>query len=113
MRILLIHWRRQSHVPDSSLRAPDTMLLAVSAWLAGFQQKLGERLFTIQDAQARLHGWQIAPIKGGLGRRYRDPRFDPLARCPACKGSGRQQDTPCHACSGSGRVVARHPHEEG
>lgn len=112
MRVLPTLWHRRNLL-DSSLRAPDTTLPAFSAWLARCHQNLGARLFRIEDAQARMHGWQITPIKGGFGRRYRDPRFDSLVRCRTCKGSGRQQDEPCHVCSGSGRVVMQRPHEEG
>jgi hypothetical protein len=37
---------------------------------------LGKYLFAGPDARARDHGWQVSVIQGGLGRRYRDPRFD-------------------------------------
>jgi hypothetical protein len=46
--------------------------------------RAGQRLFTGSDTRARNHGWQISLIHGGLGRRYRDPRFDALVRGPAC-----------------------------
>ena len=28
------------------------------------------------DEEACWRGWEITPLCGGLGRRYRDPRFD-------------------------------------
>jgi hypothetical protein len=72
---------------------------------ATWRRKLGRRLFAASDAQARANGWQVTPIRGGLGRRYRDPRFDSLAQCPDCAGTGGQAEAPCLPCSGSGRVV--------
>jgi hypothetical protein len=68
-------------------------------------RELGRRLFAARDAQAHANGWQVTPIRGGLGRRYRDPRFDSLARCPDCAGTGGPAEAPCQPCSGSGRVV--------
>jgi hypothetical protein len=37
---------------------------------------LGKRLFGADDARARNHGWLIEVKDGGLGRTYRDPRFE-------------------------------------
>jgi len=113
MRVLLFHWRRRNHALDSSPRAGDSMPIVVSAWLARCRQRLGDRLFTIDDARARVHGWQITPIEGGLGRRYRERRFDSLATCQACNGHGGRQDALCQPCLGSGRVIVQHPHQEG
>ena len=65
----------------------------------------GSWLFQAEDARARQHGWQIAVNRGGLGRTYRDPRFDTLTACPQCRGGGiGTQDTPCAPCLGTGRV---------
>jgi hypothetical protein len=36
--------------------------------------------FRSQDARARQYGWTVEVRPGGLSRRYRDPRFDSLAR---------------------------------
>lgn len=38
--------------------------------------RFGHYLFAGPDQRARAHGWQVSVIHGGLGRRYRDPRFD-------------------------------------
>jgi hypothetical protein len=43
------------------------------------------RLFATADARAARRGWQIED-RGRHGRRYRDPRFTLLARCPAHAG---------------------------
>jgi hypothetical protein len=64
------------------------------------------RIFAAPDADARQHGWQITITNDGLGRIYRDPRFDRLRTCPACKGHGRYpRDTICSTCDGTGRIV--------
>jgi DnaJ-class molecular chaperone len=72
---------------------------------AGFDRP-GRRLFAATDGTARQHGWQIISISAGLGRRYRDPRFDNLASCLRCRGSGaRAPGSPCQTCAGTGRVT--------
>lgn len=44
-------------------------------WLAGTPRRTGNRLFTMNDAEAAWRGWQVTVLAGGLARRYRDPRF--------------------------------------
>jgi hypothetical protein len=46
--------------------------------------RLGQHLFAGSDQRAGAHGWQVSVIHGGLGRRYRDPRFDRL--CALARG---------------------------
>jgi hypothetical protein len=43
--------------------------------MANARIRLGERLFRRLDEEASDHGWLVTPVQGGLGRRYRDPRF--------------------------------------
>jgi hypothetical protein len=75
------------------------------SWLAYIPRRLGDRLFTWNDTEAYWRGWQITKVHGGLGRRYRDPRFDTLTACPQCLGGGTgTKDTPCAPCLGTGRV---------
>jgi hypothetical protein len=50
-------------------------------WLASRGRSAGDRLFQENDAMARRHGWQAETRRGGLGRVYRDQRFD-LAHSP-------------------------------
>ena len=48
----------------------------VGAWLAGLPRRVGRRLFYMNDLEARWRGWQVIETFGGLGRQYRDRRFD-------------------------------------
>ena len=75
------------------------------SWLAAIPRRLGDRLFAMNDAEAYWRDWQITRTHGGLGRRYRDPRFDTLAECPKCRGAGATGDQPCPPCLGTGRVT--------
>ena len=74
------------------------------SWLAALPRRLGDRLFAMNDAEAYWRSWQITRTHGGLGRRYRDARFDALAKCPKCQGSGLTADQPCPPCQGTGRI---------
>lgn len=107
-------------------------------WLNRHLSAFGERLFKDADKAADQHGWQITRTQGGLGRTYRDPRFDSLHQCPACAGSGltpgavtpartataRHNNTtrtartartyeagtaPCRTCAGTGRITRQGP----
>jgi hypothetical protein len=67
---------------------------------------LGEHAFATADADARRRGLQVTPTQGGLGRRYRDPRFDTLALCPDCRGRGfTAPANPCRNCGGTDRII--------
>jgi hypothetical protein len=48
----------------------------VAAWLTGLPRRVGRRLFYMNDLEARWRGWQVTELHGGLGRQYRDYRFD-------------------------------------
>ena len=45
------------------------------SWLIGLPRRLGNRLFTMNDAEAGWRGWDITELAVGLGRQYRDARF--------------------------------------
>jgi len=75
------------------------------SWLAAVPRRLGDRLFAMNDTEAYWRGWQITAVHGGLGRRYRDLRFDTLAECAPCRGAGVTGDAPCVPCLGTGRVT--------
>ena len=79
------------------------------SWLAYIPRRLGDHIFTWNDSEAYWHGWQITKVHGGLGRRYRDLRFDTMTACPQCRGGGvntrdGRAGTPCPPCLGTGRV---------
>jgi RecJ-like exonuclease len=65
----------------------------------------GDRLFRAEDATARRHGWRIEVRRAGLARQYRDPRFDTLAACSHCRGTGCKDAQDCPSCAGTGRIV--------
>ena len=75
--------------------------------LALLIRRFGNWLFQAEEAaRARQHGWQITVNRDGLGRTYRDPRFDRFRRCPACGGTGRcPGGESCGPCAGTGRIT--------
>ena len=52
----------------------------MAAWLAGLPRRAGRRLFAMNDLEAGWRGWQVIELRGGLGRQYRDHRFDLLGK---------------------------------
>lgn len=100
---------------DRSFRARLGRILAPSgrvllSWLAAIPRRLGDRLFTMNDTEAYWRGWQITKTRGGLARSYRDPRFDTLAECARCRGTGVNgagvnTDLPCAPCLDTGRIT--------
>ena len=82
-----------------------TLLAVLVSWLAAIPRRVGGRLFAMNDAEAYWRSWLITRTRGGLGRRYRDPRFDALTECPKCRGAGATADRPCPPCLGTGRVT--------
>lgn len=76
-----------------------------AGWLARLVQAAGDRLFAANDREAGWHGWEVTRYQGGLGRGYRDPRFDTLMACPVCEGSGVAGRDVCIRCGGTGRTV--------
>jgi len=75
------------------------------SWLAVLPRRLGDRLFAMNDAEAYWRDWQFTRTHGGLGRRYRYPRFGTLAECPKCRSAGVTADLPCPPCLGTGRIT--------
>ena len=87
-------------------RVRDALVFAVGVdWLAYLLRRWGDRWFAMNDTEAHWWGWQITKTLGGLGRRYRDIRFDRLAACLRCAGAGVWTDTPCGPCLGTGRIT--------
>jgi hypothetical protein len=71
------------------------------------RRRLADDLFLAEDLRAHARGWTVEPINSGTGRRYRDPRFDFLHECPACRGAGFLGIDPCAICAGRGVVDTR------
>ena len=88
-------------------RPRDSRIRIALDWLAGLPRRWGDRWFAMNDAEAQWRDWQMTRVHGGLGRRYRDPRFNTLAECTWCRGAGVLADVPCVLCLGTGRVTIR------
>jgi hypothetical protein len=70
-------------------RVRDALVFALGVdWLAYLLRRWGDRWFAANDTEAYWRGWQITKTHAGLGRRYRDIRFDTLAPCAQCAGAG-------------------------
>ena len=93
----------------SSLTSEDKMSTSLVDRLSRLLRNFGDRLFADTDARARRHGWQVTRRHGGLSRRYRDPRFDSLVRCPSCAGTGGWDAVACGPCGGTGRLILHQP----
>jgi hypothetical protein len=94
---------------SSSLNSENKPSPTLVTWLARSLNLNGQRLHAETDAMARQRGWQITQRNGGLGRRYRDPRFDFLTSCPSCRGTGDADEAPCEQCGGIGRLTRCEP----
>ena len=57
----------------AALRSATTFVVAS---LTNLPRRLGNRLFTMNDAEAGWRGWEVTVTAGGLGRAYRDHRFN-------------------------------------
>jgi hypothetical protein len=79
-------------------------------WLAGIIRRAGDLIFMANDEEAYWRGWTIERRQAGLGRRYRNPRFDTLATCPHCRGLGvTAAESLCVKCTGTGRITVEQP----
>ena len=104
--VALIMDRRDGRSARTRLR--DGLVLAVGValdWLAYSLRRCGARWFTMNDTEAYWWGWQITKTLAGLGRRYRDTRFETLAACARCAGAGIWPDASCGPCLGTGRIT--------
>lgn len=71
------------------------------------RRRLADDLFLHDDLRAHGRGWAVEPINNGTGRRYRDPRFDFLQECAACRGAGFLGIDACATCGGRGVLDTR------
>jgi hypothetical protein len=82
---------------------PDERL---AGWTARCVQQLGDMVFATEDQEASWHAWNVEPRYAGLGRLYRDQRFDALVACPRChRVSTMAGRTVCQQCSAADRLV--------
>jgi hypothetical protein len=66
----------------------------------------GDLIFARSDQEARWRAWDIQVRQAGLGRRYRDRRFDTLVPCLRCPGAGPEAGrAACLDCSLARRLV--------
>jgi len=77
------------------------------SYVISLLRRIGAAVFRKDDDFARQQGWEITEGRFGLSRSYRDPRFNELASCPVCGGTGSAGKTRCARCSGTGRVRLR------
>jgi hypothetical protein len=89
---------------DRPATAADTLCNAATlaaAWLIGLPRRAGRRLFAMNDAEAGWQRWWVTETLGGLGRQYRDARFDARGTGRAVPGNedrgnvGRADDGAC------------------
>ena len=75
-------------------------------WMGHCLTQVGNLLFAGKDEEASWHAWSVERRDAGLGRAYRDPRFDTLASCPRCHRVSTAADgTACKQCSAAERLV--------
>ena len=75
-------------------------------WTARCVQQLGDLVFAVEDQEAAWHAWNVEQRFAGLGRLYRDQRFDALVSCPRChRVSTVTGSTVCKQCSATDRLV--------
>jgi hypothetical protein len=68
--------------------------------------QVGDLIFASSDEEASWRGWDIQARQAGLGRRYRDRRFDTLVPCLRCPGTGAEAGgAACLGCSLARRLV--------
>ena len=69
--------RQRSGGRPAGSRVRDALVFVMGVdWLAYRLRRWGDRWFAMNDTEAYWRGWQITRTHAGLGRRYRDIRFD-------------------------------------
>jgi len=66
----------------------------IFAGLADIPRRIGTRLFLEADEEAYWRGWQVTALHCGLGRGYRDPRFDARGAPPEPGGQVPLEQAP-------------------
>jgi hypothetical protein len=82
---------------------PDERL---TGWMARCVQQLGDLMFASEDQEATWHAWDVERRDAGLGRRYRDRRFQALVPCPRCHRVSTVADgAVCKQCTAADRLI--------
>lgn len=98
-------WVRQDRA--RLLAGPDERL---TGWMSVCLAIAGDLVFASKDTEASWHAWDMERRHAGLGRAYRDPRFDTLVSCPRCHNVSTVADgSACRQCSAAERLVTPEP----
>jgi hypothetical protein len=85
---------------------PTVLAATIRSHLGRALTQVGYRVFALEDAEAAWHAWDVEPRYAGLGRLYRDQRFDALVDCPRChRVSTVAGSSVCKQCSAADRLV--------
>jgi hypothetical protein len=85
---------------------PFRLVAAVNGWVSGYLAQAGDMVFARTDAEASWHAWDMERRHAGLGRCYRDPRFDTLVSCLRCHDISTTTGRPvCGPCSAAEHLI--------
>jgi hypothetical protein len=94
-------WTRSRWSARSVGEAVCNACAVATAWLIGLPRRAGRRIYALNDEEAGWHDWQVIEVLGGLGRQYRDLRWDLLRYNPGIRRdeildeTTRPDDTGC------------------
>lgn len=96
----------QTSRPGRHARPRPGLVSAARKHLSTVFAQVGDLIFASSDEEARWRAWDIQVRQVGLGRRYRDRRFDTRVPCLRCPGIGAEADgSACRDCSLARRLV--------
>jgi hypothetical protein len=72
-----------------------------ATWLTHIVDRIDQFAFREPDMRAIARGWQVRRDRP-FTRTYRDPRWDDVAACAVCQGSGTIVAGDCPDCAGVG-----------
>ncbi len=85
----------RDHLPGPPSRtAFRSATASLAGWLASLPHRAGALLFAMNDTEAGWRRWEVTESHGGLGRSYRDPRFDLLRALRALDPGEPDMDLP-------------------
>jgi hypothetical protein len=86
-------WTRQRWSVRAAGEAACGACAIATAWLIGLPRRAGRRLYALNDEEAGWHSWQLTELLGGMGRQYRDLRWDVLRYDPGIRRDEIRDDT--------------------